>query len=170
MLPLVTPLSVAAAAPTDAEITAAQRAADEAAAQVTALLTEEGAVQGTLDGAEAAAAAALARYEAEQARLADVRADAERARAAADGAEAAVEAARTDLAAFARSSYIDGTASAGMWKLFPSPDSTCGSGASHRPGSTSSVPFASYASTSGIQHAIATCGVSDGRRETSLVS
>ena len=110
----------AAAAPTDAEIATAQRAADEAAAQVTQLLTEEGAVQATLDTAEDAAAVALAEYEAERARLDEVRTDAERARAAADGAGRAVETARTDLAAFARRSYIDGTALAGMRALLTS--------------------------------------------------
>jgi hypothetical protein len=112
----------ASAAPTDAEIADAQRATDDLAGQVTALLTEEGAVRTALDSAETAAAEARGRYDAERARLAGARTTADAARAAADSAADAVDTARTDLGAFARRSYMDGSSSPGMRILLTSGD------------------------------------------------
>ncbi|TYP90428.1 transglycosylase family protein [Blastococcus xanthinilyticus] len=108
----------ASAAPADpGGVGAAQQAAEAAAAQVTQLLEQSGAAQASLDAARADAAAALGRYEGERAQVEAARTAAEEARAAAAEAQAAVDAARVDLAAFARRSYMLGSTSPGLQAL-----------------------------------------------------
>jgi Transglycosylase-like domain len=103
--------AAASAQPSDGQVSAAQQAADDAAAQVARTLTQLGDAQKAVDSAHARAAAARGEYEG---RLASYRSAQQAADAAAGAAAAArqqLAAARTDVAAFARSSYIMGSTS-----------------------------------------------------------
>jgi hypothetical protein len=107
----------AAPAVPDGRLGAAQQSAATAAAQVGRVLAQQGAAQAAVDSAHASAVLALGRY---QAQLAGYRA----ARSAADAATRAVRRserelaeARAQVAAFARSSYIDGSTSPGLQAL-----------------------------------------------------
>jgi hypothetical protein len=98
-------------APSAAEVAAAQRAADDAAAQIGQVLTRLGAARSAVDSAEAAAATARGRYEGMLAGHRSARTAADAAQAAAGQAQLELAAARADLASFARSSYMAGTTS-----------------------------------------------------------
>src|SRR5688500_8272449 len=89
----------ATAAPSGEQISAAERAAEEAAAEVGRLLTDLGDAQAAVDSAHEQAAAARGRYAAERARYDDARAAAEVARATAEQAEQQVVHARAEVAA-----------------------------------------------------------------------
>jgi hypothetical protein len=114
--------SAAPSTPSDAQVSAAQQAADAAAAQVGRTLTELGAARAAVDSAAAEAAAALGRHEATLAAYRSARTAADTAQAAAEQARLDLAAARDDVAAFARSSYITGTTSPGMQALLTSAD------------------------------------------------
>jgi hypothetical protein len=112
----------ASAAPTSpsGEQLAAQRAADDAAAQVGQSLQQLGAAQAAVDAAHAEATAARARYEDTLTGYESARVSADAAQAAAMNAEHELASARADLAAFARSSYMLGSTSSGMQALLTS--------------------------------------------------
>ena len=114
----------ASAAPSDAQVTAAQQAADAAAAQVGQTLTELGAARAAVDSATAEATAARGRHEATLASYRSAQIAADAAQAAAEQAQVDLAVARADLAAFARSSYMTGTTSPGMQALLTSADPT----------------------------------------------
>jgi len=103
--------------------------ADSATAQVQALTNELVDLEQRTADAQAAVAAArqtsaiaLDHYQAEQQAYADAQAKAAAAQAAAASATATLQAAQQQLADFARSSYIDGSTSAGAAALFTSAD------------------------------------------------
>ena len=108
--------------PSDGQLSAAQQAADDAAAQVGQLLTQQGAAQAEVDSANARAAAARATYERTQAGYRTASTAAAAADAAAQRARDDVAGARADVAAFARSSYMSGSASPRMQALLTSAD------------------------------------------------
>jgi hypothetical protein len=112
----------ASAAPTSpsGEQVAAQRAADDAAAQVGLSLQQLGSAQAAVDAARAEASAARARYEDTLAGYESARVSADAAQTAATNAEHELASARTDLAAFARSSYMLGGTTPGMQALLTS--------------------------------------------------
>jgi len=112
--------SAAPNSPSGAQLGAAQRAADDAAAQVGQSLVQLGAAQAVVDAAHADAAAARARYGDAQAALASARATADAAQAAATTAHDQLASARTDLAAFARSSYMLGSTTPAFQALLTS--------------------------------------------------
>jgi hypothetical protein len=115
----------ASAAPsTPAEVDAVQQAADDAAAQVGQLLIQLGAARTALGAAHVEAAAARGRHEGTLASYRSVQAEADDARAAAEQAQADLTAARGQVAAFARSSYMNGTSSPGLQALLTSADPT----------------------------------------------
>jgi hypothetical protein len=110
----------ASAAPTAAQVAAAQQAADTPAAQVGQLLARAGQAQAEVDAASTAAATALGRYQGTLAAYRSAQATADAARAAAQQAELDLAGARADVAAFARSSYMLGSASPGIHALLTS--------------------------------------------------
>jgi hypothetical protein len=89
-------------------------AADDAAAQVAESLVQLGAAQAAVDAAHADAAAARARSQDMLAGYESARVAADAAQAAATNAEDGLASARTDLAAFARGSYMMGSTAPGM--------------------------------------------------------
>ena len=99
----------ASAAPSGQQVSAAERAMEQAAEDVGRILTDLGAAQAAVDAAREQAAEAHGRYAAERARYDAARATAEAARGAADLAGQEVAVARADVAAFARSSYMAGS-------------------------------------------------------------
>jgi hypothetical protein len=116
---LVAP-GTATAAPSDAQVSAAQQAVDAAAAEVGQLLGRLGTAQAELDAAHLRAAAARGEYAGVQAGYEAARAAADRAASAAQSAEQKLTAARIDVAAFARSSYMLGSTSPVMQALLTS--------------------------------------------------
>jgi hypothetical protein len=110
----------AAAAPSAAEVAAAQRAADDAAAQIGQALTQLGAARSAVDSAQASAAAARGRYEGTLAGHRSAQTAADSAQAAAAQAQLDLAAARANLASFARISYMNGTTSPGLQALLTS--------------------------------------------------
>jgi hypothetical protein len=117
---LVVASGTASAQPSDAQVGAAQQAADAAAAQVGQLLTQEGAARTAVENAHVQAAAALGRYQGTLAGSESARTAAETAQAAADRAAGDLAVARADVAAFARTSYILGNTSPGLQALLTS--------------------------------------------------
>jgi hypothetical protein len=112
--------SAAPSAPSDAQVGAAEQAADDAAAQVGRTLTQLGAARAAVEEAHAEAAAALGRYRGTLAGRQGARTAADTAQAAAEQALHDVAGARAGLAAFARSSYMTGTTSPGLQALLTS--------------------------------------------------
>src|SRR4051794_22506040 len=104
----------ASARPSDAQVSAAQQAADDAAAQVAQLLVRQGDAQAAVDTAHAQAAAARARYDATQASFQSAQSAAADAQALASQAQDGLAGAHAAVAAFARSSYMAGTTSPGL--------------------------------------------------------
>ena len=109
----------ATAAPSG-QVGAAQQAADDAAAQVGLSLQQLGAAQAAVDAAHGEAAAARARYEDTLGVYDSAQVSADAAQAAATNAEHELASARTDLAAFARTSYMLGSTTPGMQALLTS--------------------------------------------------
>ena len=97
--------------------TAAAADADDAAAQVAQSLVQLGAAEAAVDAAHADATAARARYQDTLAGYESARTSADAAQAAATNAQDELATARTDLAAFARSSYMMGSTAPGMQAL-----------------------------------------------------
>jgi Transglycosylase-like domain len=110
----------ASATPSDAQIDAAEQAAGNAAAEVGRLLGQLGTAQAALEAAHVEAAAARGSYAGVQASHKGAQAEADRAASAALRAERDLTAARADVAAFARSSYMLGTTSPTMRALLTS--------------------------------------------------
>jgi Transglycosylase-like domain len=113
---------VAAAAPSDEQVSAAQQVADDAAAQVAQVLTAQGAALTAIDAAHADAEAARARYDQG---VAGQQAAEDAATAAAGTAQRTAQdaaAARDAVAAFARSSYMNGTSAPTLQALLTAGD------------------------------------------------
>ncbi|MCW2537849.1 MAG: putative Cell wall-associated peptidase, partial [Modestobacter sp.] len=121
---------VAAAAPTpapptapgDGQVTAAQDTRDAAVRQLSDLATRLTRARVQVDTANAAAAIALDTYQARQADQQAAQATAESTAATARQAVAALAAARDEVAAFARASYIQGTTSPGLQAMLDTDD------------------------------------------------
>jgi hypothetical protein len=108
--------ATAAAAPSG-QLGAAQRAADEAAAEIGRLLTDVGGAQAAIDDASARAAEALARVDEQQRAYDAALVAAQAADAAAQQAQADLADARANVAQFARDSYMAGSTSPGLTSL-----------------------------------------------------
>ena len=100
--------------PTDGQISAAQQAASVAATRVGELGAELAVAQSSVAHAEALANIALGKFEATQADYSTAQAAAQQAEDAAGRAEAALADAQAEVAAFARSSYLEGSTSPGF--------------------------------------------------------
>ncbi len=107
----------ASAAPSGGQVEAARQAADDAAAQVEQVLARLGAAQAAVDSARALAGAASVEHGRTLADHSTARAAADAASGAAEQASLDLAAARTDLAAFVRDSYMLGTTSPGLQAL-----------------------------------------------------
>jgi hypothetical protein len=107
----------ASAQPTVERPSAADRAIADAAAEVTEILARVGAARSTALTAQAEATAARAGYEAERSILRSVQEAANTAHLAARQAEQELAGARTDVSAFARSSYMSGVTAPGLRAL-----------------------------------------------------
>jgi hypothetical protein len=114
--------SAAPSTPSDAQVGAAQRAADDAAAQVAQTLIQLGDARAAVADADAHAAATRSRYEAILASYRSARTAADTAQVAAEQAQLDLAAARAGLAAFARSTYMVGTTSPGLQAMLTSAD------------------------------------------------
>ena len=110
----------ASAAPSDAQVGAAERAAADAAALVERSLTQLGGAQSAVTAAQASATAALGRYEATVASSRNARAAADLSERSAEAARLELADARGDVAAFARSSYMSGSTSPALQALLTS--------------------------------------------------
>ena len=108
--------ATAAAAPSG-QLSAAQRASEEAAAEVGRLLADLGDAQAGVDAASTRAAEALARVGEQQRAYDGALVAAQAAEAAAQQAQADLAAARDDVAQFARDSYMAGSTSPGLTSL-----------------------------------------------------
>ena len=113
---------VAAAAPSDGQVSTAQQAADDAAAQVGQVLTELGDAQAAIDSAHADAETARARYEQGTAGQQAAQDAAVAAAGTAQLAEQEAAAARGAVADFARASYRGSTTSPGLQALLTADD------------------------------------------------
>jgi len=102
------------AAPSDAEIGAAQQSKDAAARQVGAITARLATAQTQLDAARAESAIALDGFQAKEAQHQVASAAAEAAAAEARRAEAALADSRAQVAEFARTSYVQGGTSPGL--------------------------------------------------------
>jgi cell wall-associated NlpC family hydrolase len=100
--------------PTDAEITTAQQSKADAAQQVGVLTAQLAAAQAQLDAARAESAIALDGFQAKEAEHQAAEATAESATAEARRADAALADSRSQVAEFARSSYVQGSTSPGL--------------------------------------------------------
>src|SRR3954463_14214928 len=97
--------------PSDTQIQQAQAAADAAAAQVGQLSAQLATAQAQVDAATAQANIALDAFQAKQAEFEQAQVSAQAADAAAQQAQADLADARSDVAAFARDSYMSGSTS-----------------------------------------------------------
>lgn len=100
--------------PTDGQISAAQQAASVAATRVGELGAQLAVAQSSVAHAEAQANIALGKFEATQADYSAAQKAAQQAEDAAGRAEAARADAQAEVAAFARSSYLEGSTSPGF--------------------------------------------------------
>ena len=100
--------------PSDGQISAAQKAAGDAAAQVGRIAAQLATAESQAGHAEAVANIALGRFEATQADYQRAQAAAEQAQYAARRAQAARADAQAKVAAFARSTYVEGSTSPGF--------------------------------------------------------
>lgn len=107
------PAQAASVGPTDGQLSAAQRAANVAGEQVGQINAQMALAESAVSRARAEANIALGRYESREAAYESADAAAQRAADAAAAARAAQDDARAEVAAFARSSYIQGSTSAG---------------------------------------------------------
>jgi hypothetical protein len=119
---VVAPLTASAQPynPSDGQLYAAQQAADDSATQVGRLLTQLGTARSAVDAAHANATAALADYQGKLASYQGAQAAADAARAASDRSQRNLAAARADVVAFARSSYMAGSTVPGVQALLTS--------------------------------------------------
>jgi cell wall-associated NlpC family hydrolase len=113
---LATPAAALAAGvnPSDGQISAAQKAAGDAAAQVGTIAAELATAESQAGRAEAAANIALGRFESTQADYQRAEAAAQQAQDVARQADAARAEAQAKVGAFARSSYVEGSTSPGF--------------------------------------------------------
>jgi cell wall-associated NlpC family hydrolase len=120
----LTPLTAQAAppAPGDAQVTDVVAAAEGLAKDIGRLTADAAAAQEKLDGAHATAAMALDGYQAAQAAYELARARSDAAAASAARASALLRAARADVVAFARHSYMQGTTDSRTTALIMSGD------------------------------------------------
>jgi cell wall-associated NlpC family hydrolase len=109
--------SVAAAAPSNSQIAAAKAAADALTNQIGALSNQLRDAQAAVDAAHSRSALALDDFQAKQAAYEQAQQQADAAAAAATQATAALGAARADVIAFARSSYMQGSTYPGAQAL-----------------------------------------------------
>jgi cell wall-associated NlpC family hydrolase len=117
--------SVAEAAPrrpSDTQISAAQAAADAVAKRIDELSGQLTAAQDTVDTARAASLIALDEYQATQAAYEAAQQEADAAAAAAAQAMAELDVARTQVVAFARRSYMQGSTWSGAAALITATD------------------------------------------------
>jgi cell wall-associated NlpC family hydrolase len=117
--------SVAEAAPrrpSDTQISAAQAAADAVAKRIDELSGQLTAAQDTVDTARAASLIALDEYQATQAAYEATQQEADAAAAAAAQAMAELDVARTQVVAFARRSYMQGSTWSGAAALITATD------------------------------------------------
>jgi len=114
--------SVAEAAPSDAEIAAAQAAADAVAAQIADLQEGMAAAQDAVDGARATAVIKLDEYQATQAAYVAAQQQADAAAAAAAKATADLGVAQAQVIDFARRSYMEGSTYPGAAALITAAD------------------------------------------------
>jgi cell wall-associated NlpC family hydrolase len=112
--------SAAPVSPSDDQITAAQQAQQAAAAQVGEITAALAAAQAAADSASAAANIALQDYEEKQEAADQARAAADAAAAASAKADADLGVGRSEVAAFARDSYMQGSTSSGALALMTS--------------------------------------------------
>jgi hypothetical protein len=112
--------AIAAPSPSNGQLGAAARAADEAAAQVGELLDQLGAAQAGVDEANARVTRALEQVEARRRAYDIAQADARTADVAAQDARAAASNARDGVAQFARESYMGGSTSPVLESLLTS--------------------------------------------------
>ena len=112
----------ASAAPSDAEVGAAARAAEDVAAQVRGFLEQQGAAQAAVDAADARVTGALEQVTAQQRSAEIAEADARRAERAAEEARSAVTGAQDAVARFARDSYMGGSTSPVLESLLTAGD------------------------------------------------
>lgn len=110
----------AAAAPSDSDISAAQRAREQAAARVGAITGQLAGAQATVDEARIGSQIALQDYEERQGAYDEARAAADAAQAAAGQAAADVAVGKGEVAAFARDSYVQGSTHFGARALMTS--------------------------------------------------
>jgi cell wall-associated NlpC family hydrolase len=106
--------------PSDAQISAAQQAQQDAAAQVGQITAALAAAQSAAADAAAAANIALQDYEDKQAAYDEARAAADAAAAASAKADADLAVGRDEVAQFARDSYMQGSTSSGALALMTS--------------------------------------------------
>jgi cell wall-associated NlpC family hydrolase len=109
--------SVATAAPSNSQIAAAKAAADALTNQIGALSSQLQGAQAAVDAAHSRSALALDDYQAKQAGYEDAQLRSDAAAAASAQATADLGVARTELRAFARRSYMQGTTSPGAQAL-----------------------------------------------------
>jgi cell wall-associated NlpC family hydrolase len=108
--------------PSDAQIATAQARADEVQARIGALSDQLAAAQAAVENARATALIALDEYQATQAAYVAAQQQAEAAAAAAVQAAADLEVARTQVVAFARRSYMQGSTYSGAAALITAAD------------------------------------------------
>jgi cell wall-associated NlpC family hydrolase len=101
--------AVAVAAPTNAQVAAARAAADAVTARIGELSAQLTAAEATVDAAHAAATIALDEYQATQAAVQVAQQESAAAQAAAAQATADLGVARSEVVAFARRSYMQGS-------------------------------------------------------------
>ncbi|MGZ4541088.1 MAG: NlpC/P60 family protein, partial [Blastococcus sp.] len=106
--------------PSNSQISAAQQAKADAAKQVGLISAQLATAQISVDAAHAASAIALDTFEGKQAEYETAQAAADKAAAAARQAQADLAVARGDVAAFARSSYMQGSTSPTLTALLSS--------------------------------------------------
>jgi cell wall-associated NlpC family hydrolase len=109
--------SVAAAAPSNSQIAAAQAAADALTNQIGALSNQLQVAQDAVDVAHSTSALALDDFQAKQAAYEQAQQQSDAAAAASAQATAALGVARADVIAFARSSYMQGSTYPGAQAL-----------------------------------------------------
>jgi cell wall-associated NlpC family hydrolase len=112
--------SVATAAPSNSQIAAAQAAADALTNRIGALSTQLQGAQAAVDAAHSKSALALDDFQAKQAAYEDAQQRADAAAAASAQATADLGVARSDLVAFARRSYMQGSTYPGAQALLTS--------------------------------------------------
>lgn len=112
--------TAAPSSPSDGQLTEAQRAANDAAAQVGQMLVDMGAAQTAVDDARARAAQARDDYERQRQAYERAQADAQAADGAVQQAQADLSGAQVAIGRFARDSYMAGSTSSLLKSLITS--------------------------------------------------